>query len=145
MDCDARCNDDSAPLALGIWDGETIVEIDGPRAMEYGPQGGQHFFIDAQILVPLEDRLRLDVEFVDESTGERTGAARWQENVEGCGHVITNIPVVMLEPVEQSGSLEVAVTLGACEWEFDLSDVEVREPGFEEAEVENGSDAPDGG
>ncbi len=151
LDCEALCEEASAPIRLGSWDGRRLRELAENSTMEYGPQGGQHFFVGAEVAVPIEGRLRLEMEFLDSVTGERTGAARWQETVDGCGHVIEAIPVVMLEPIAQSGDLGVRASVGECSWEFNVNDLNVSAPAFVDAGVgsnaadDSGSDDPDDG
>ncbi len=126
-------------------------DFDEDITLEGGSQGGQHFFVAAELTTPLKGRLQLEMEFLDSITGERTGAARWQEIVDGCGQVIEDIPVVLMRPVAQSGDLEARATLGECSWEFEVNDLGVAAPAplkagaGSSAADGSASDDPDGG
>lgn len=109
--------------------------------MVYGPQGGQHFFVDAVVQVPSSGRLRLEFDFVERVTGELRGAGRWQRDLAGCDSVFTEIPIVMDGDQRWQGELTFRATLDDCQWEGDVGEVVVLPPLDDEAETDGDAGA----
>jgi hypothetical protein len=122
-DCASSCSGQDSVLRVGALDGDRVATPLAPRRMVYGPQGGQHFFVDAELQTPLAGRVRLDFEFTDPRTGETLGRGRWQEELDGCGTLIEHIPIVTVTDERRQGDLEVTATIGDCSWKVTLRDV----------------------
>lgn len=126
-DCDALCANETVALSVGRFDGAELAPLSGEQRMEYGRQGGQHFYVDAQLSAAVSGRVRLRVEFVD-AAGSVVGVGRAQVEADGCGARFTEVPVVVEEDERQSGRLRVTAELLSCAWSAQVRQVNVVPP-----------------
>ncbi len=125
--CESVCDEAAEPFEVGRQTRGRIEELTGDQQMVYGPQGGQHFYVDARLNSPVEGRVRLRFEFIDDS-GRVMGVGRAQADSTGCGTLLEEIPIVMEEDARRSGDLRVTAELLECSWLVDVPGVNVVPP-----------------
>jgi hypothetical protein len=127
MRCDLSCPNATTALFVGRYDEAQLGELTGEQPMDYGPQGGQHFYVDAELGIAVAGRVRLRVEFID-SDGRVVGVGRAQVEADHCGARFTDVPVVVEEDKRQSGTLRATAEVLTCSWSIELRKVNIVPP-----------------